>query len=419
MVNIYVENSATGVCIGCDLDLSQPIRDLKVAIEATEGFAIADTYFALCDWDGDMKVLHRFSSGHLSEIDLDLSIPRPKSKRAGLRAGEIQAGFLVHIYGKFGFVSSSCRMANKLASHRRPSEPDSEVPPGLPAFDFPRAEPLQFIVAVGERGHSYVQISLTYENRAPPGQATLVNVKLDCPATGERSITSVSFMITVQGQSARDVKHPEARGLGPTEAVNVSVTTRHVSEQHLTAQAAAPQGLGGAEIGASRENEQTRTESGVRQSETEITGLIRGRTTAHWTVAGALGIDKRDAVPPVLEGMSFVMDEKPAVFDYACYVTTSSLPPFTIPHKRAKRAIREQERSKSADFLAKRKLCGEDGDGEGGDLWDMPSFQRQAFSSQMRGQRDPELVNSKLHRTETLISLAPGMKSQLQGQGQA
>jgi hypothetical protein len=95
-----------------------------------------------------------------------------------------------------------------------------------------------------------------------------------------------------------------------------------VSEQHLIAQAAAPEGLGGAETGASRENEQTRTESDVRQSEMEITGLVRGRTTAHWTMAGALGIDKRDPVPPVQEGMSFVMDEKPAVFDYACYVTT-------------------------------------------------------------------------------------------------
>ncbi|KAJ7307694.1 hypothetical protein DFH08DRAFT_824222 [Mycena albidolilacea] len=66
----------------------------------------------------------------------------------------------------------------------------------------------------------------------------------------------------------------------PKESVNVSVTMWHASEQHLTAQAAAPQGLGSAEIGASREDEQTRPESGVRESEMKITDLVRGRDTA-------------------------------------------------------------------------------------------------------------------------------------------
>ncbi|KAF8176735.1 hypothetical protein K438DRAFT_1846680 [Mycena galopus ATCC 62051] len=202
------------------------------------------------------------------------------------------------------------------------STSDSEPAPGLPAFPFPSAAPLEYKLHLGEKGHSYVKATLKYETCEPPGQPTLVNVQLECVGTSDRCISSVSLKITSPDQTVRDVKSPEANKFGAQTPVHVEVTKRQTAEHHGELHFAAAQVPFGADAGASRQNEQTQSESGTRQSQMHIKGSVYSKDTAHWAVDGARGVGERDCVPDELQGMSFVLEEKPAVFLYECYVTT-------------------------------------------------------------------------------------------------
>ncbi|KAJ7147259.1 hypothetical protein C8R46DRAFT_546125 [Mycena filopes] len=177
-------------------------------------------------------------------------------------------------------------------------------------------------MSLGERGHSYVKITLSYTALAPPGQFTTVNVSMDCVTASERIISSVSFMVTSPGQTVREVKCPQLSG--PQQSVHVEVTKRETSERHGELHFAVPQVPVSFDAGISQESEQTRIESGTRESQISINGFRHSQDTAHWTLEAARGIgSERDSVPKTLRDLSFTLEEKPAVFHFECFVTTT------------------------------------------------------------------------------------------------
>ncbi|KAJ7347418.1 hypothetical protein DFH08DRAFT_809174 [Mycena albidolilacea] len=383
MVKIYIENTGQAACVGYLVDLAESVGQLKAEIEETEGLefgrqrllfqgrelseygqtllscsiqehstvqlslrqpvgALGDSPWVL--WGGkgghsSFKGVQEVSGSHTSLYDWDGDMKHPTIKGLPLSRGmpvvvtDSPEGHKTGILSEDGRPDGWCYgrsekdggMTGWFPHARSASElPDSEAAPPLPVFSFPSAHPLWFKVPLGERGHSYVLIALTYERRAPPGQATLVDVRLQCVATSERCISSVSFKITVPAQTVRDVKYPEAVGFGHQTSVHVEVTRRETVERHGEVHFAAPQVPLGADAGASTESEQTRSESGTRESGMRITGVAcSGGDTAHWLVDGARGVGEQDRVPAFMEGMSFVVEEKPAVFLYESYVTTS------------------------------------------------------------------------------------------------
>ncbi|KAF8176110.1 hypothetical protein K438DRAFT_79476 [Mycena galopus ATCC 62051] len=120
------------------------------------------------------------------------------------------------------------------------STSDSEPAPELPEFRFPSAAPLEYKLHLGEKGHSYVKATLTYETCAPPGQPTLVNVQLECVGTSDRCISSVSLKITSPDQTVKDVKSPEAKKFASQNSVHVEDTKRQTTEHHGGAHLAPP-----------------------------------------------------------------------------------------------------------------------------------------------------------------------------------
>ncbi|KAF8176736.1 hypothetical protein K438DRAFT_1846681 [Mycena galopus ATCC 62051] len=288
--------------------------------------AEVEPHLALYDWDGDMK--HPKTNGvpFRKGMRVDVDVIATKHDASGNK-NIWCLGYCEENYGPFGWIPRSYIRSESASEPQyiwseSARTSDSEVAPSLPAFTFLSAIPIEYKLHLGEKGHSYVKATLTYEACAPPGQPTLVNVQLECVGTSDRCISSVSLKITSPDQTVKDVKSPEANRFGAQKPVHVEVTKRQTTEHHGELHFAAAQIPFGADAGASRQNEQTQSESGTRQSQIQIKGSVYSKDTAHWAVDGARGVGERDCVPNELQGMSFVLEEKPAVFLYECYVTT-------------------------------------------------------------------------------------------------
>ncbi|KAF7364471.1 hypothetical protein MSAN_01108500 [Mycena sanguinolenta] len=195
--------------------------------------------------------------------------------------------------------------------------------PRLPEFDFPLASPAVFILRLGENGLSYVQATLSYHTRAPPDEPTLVDVSLVCTATGGRRIASVGLMIKSPGQRVRDVKYQELTQ--PQQTISVKTTQDKTVENTLGAALSIPQaGLSG-NAGTSRGHKHTVHESGTRESQLRISGNPYGeqQDIAHWSIDAAEGVGGRFEGIPAQMNLSFVLDEKPAIFQHRYFVVST------------------------------------------------------------------------------------------------
>ncbi|KAJ7464432.1 hypothetical protein FB451DRAFT_1370216 [Mycena latifolia] len=191
--------------------------------------------------------------------------------------------------------------------------------PDLPPFHFPKASRSYFkSCAFGERSHSYLQVTLDYETLARPGDSTPVNVTLDCIAAGERRITSVSLMITSPGQTVKDVGC--AQSPGGQQSIHVEATREIENERHRDGSLAVPNIPLEITAGGSHQQEETVVEPGTR--ELKIQCFKKDGSTAHWVVKGAEGVDGRRGDVPATMKLSFILEEKPAIFQYGYSMTT-------------------------------------------------------------------------------------------------
>ncbi|KAK7050637.1 hypothetical protein R3P38DRAFT_1764077 [Favolaschia claudopus] len=266
---------------------------------------------ALYDWDGDMK--HDSTKGLALAKEMDLIILETEGYEStdenwclGRSCKTDATGWVPRCYIRSTGIETS-----------------DVGTPILPVFNFPSAEPLQFKVCLGERGHSYVQVVVKYEAVAPPGEATFVNVALSCVSTAERCITSVSLKIVAPGLKMDGVRFPDATILSSPNSVNIEATNMLTSEHHGDLNFTIPNTPLGGTAGGSRQSEQTKKETGTRESQLSIVGMVNGADTAHWVIEGRRGVGEREGVPRMLAGMSFVLQEKPTVFQYECFVTTT------------------------------------------------------------------------------------------------
>ncbi|KAK7050611.1 hypothetical protein R3P38DRAFT_2763892 [Favolaschia claudopus] len=200
---------------------------------------------------------------------------------------------------------------------------DDAVPVVLPAFTFPLAQHRRFKLRLGEKGHSYVDLALRYERTAPPGEATPIDVRLNCVSAGDRKITSVSLKIIAPGLNVTEIKSPDMTTLGTLNSVVVESTTHQTRNYHGGINITIPQTPLGIDASVARETQHTHKEEGIRESALTVTGVVHNVDTAHWIVEGRRGVGEREGVPKVLEGMSFVLQEKPSEFQYECFVTTT------------------------------------------------------------------------------------------------
>ncbi|KAJ6479123.1 hypothetical protein C8R45DRAFT_1006645, partial [Mycena sanguinolenta] len=195
---------------------------------------------------------------------------------------------------------------------------NSDSTPRLPSFDFPVASPFPavFSLHLGEKGQSYVQATLSYQKRAPPDEPTPVDVSLVCAATGGRRITSLGLMIRSPGQMVREVKCPELSQ--PQQSISVEATDNETVENTLGAAFSVPQAGLTANASTSRGHEHTVTESGTRESHLKMSGNPHGeqRDIARWRIDASEGVGGRLKGIPAEMSLSFVLDGKPAIFEY-------------------------------------------------------------------------------------------------------
>ncbi|KAK7001740.1 hypothetical protein R3P38DRAFT_3044191 [Favolaschia claudopus] len=276
-------------------------------------------YRALCDWDGNMK--HASTAGLALVKGMEVDIPCHTISEDNW--------WFVRLPDSYAWISR-VRLPDDYAwvprTYLREASStdvkDTDIP-SIPAFDFPLAKPLQFKVSLGERGHSYVQVTLKYEVVARPGEPTFVDVALDCVSTAERCITSVSLKVVAPGLTMGGVCFPDATTLGSPKSVNVETTSALTSDHHGDLNFTIPHTPLGGTAGGSKQTEQTKKESGTRESQPSIEGVVSGVDTAHWVIEGRRGVGERERVPKILGSISFVLQEKPTDFEYEFYVTTT------------------------------------------------------------------------------------------------
>ncbi|KAF7372865.1 hypothetical protein MSAN_00492600 [Mycena sanguinolenta] len=267
------------------------------------------THEILYDWDGAMK--HPAVSG----------LPLRKGMRVIEAIGYDDDNELWCFGREQGMTATGYYPRNYI---RDGNTAESPAPtPRLPEFDFPLASPVVFILRLGENGMSYVQATLSYHTRAPPDEPTLVDVSLVCTATGGRRIASVGLMIKSPGQRVRDVKYQELTQ--PQQTISVKTTQDKTVENTLGAALSIPQaGLSG-NASTSKGNKHTVHESGTRESQLRISGNPHGeqQDIANWSIDAAEGVGGRFEGIPAQMNLSFVLDEKPAIFQHRYFVVST------------------------------------------------------------------------------------------------
>ncbi|KAF7369976.1 Ubiquitin-like domain-containing protein [Mycena sanguinolenta] len=279
---------------------------------------------ALYDWDGDMK--HpRITGLPLRKGIIVVTLTDEPGWWHGREDGQNTFGY---------FPSNYVGDVNATES--------SDPPPRLPEFSFPRAipNPAIFILRLGEMGQSYVQVTLNYQNRAPPGEPTLVDVSLVCSATGGRRITSLGIMIRSPSQRVRDLRYPTPRA---QQSISVKAIDDRSVENNLGIALNIPHAGLTANASTSREHELTVTESGFRESQMKISGNEHGEhgDIAHWRVDAAEGVGGRREDIPAQMNLSFVLDEKPAVFQYRFFVVSTDAKGNSRTHSGGSLELRE------------------------------------------------------------------------------
>ncbi|KAF7343666.1 hypothetical protein MSAN_01946200 [Mycena sanguinolenta] len=260
---------------------------------------------ALHNWDGVMK--HPHTKG-LSLRKGTVIVARVDQSGwcFGHEDGQNTSGYFPLNYVGYMPPKSPIRLHNYQSSLFRGALPDPAI----------------FVLRLGEMGQSYVQVTLRYENCAPPGEPTPIEVALVCAATGGRRITSLGIMIRTPNQSVRDLKYPIPR---PHQSISVKATDDRSVENTLGVALNIPHAGLTANASTSREHEQTVTESGFRESQLKISGNEHGEHSdiAHWRVDAAEGVGgRREGIPAQMK-FSFVLDEKPAVFRYRFFVVST------------------------------------------------------------------------------------------------
>ncbi|KAK6967098.1 hypothetical protein R3P38DRAFT_3299225, partial [Favolaschia claudopus] len=265
------------------------------------------------DWDGDMK--HVWTDGLRVKTDTEFQVDTVSGDSSV--PTDWHYGYTKSTSRSYGWIPRSF-----VRSCTAEIGDDDTTPSALPAFPFPPATHQTFQLRLGEKGHSYVNVSLTYKSISPPGEATRIDVRLDCVSAGDRKITSVSLKIIAPGSNVTTLKCPDTTTLGSLNSVIVESTSRRTWNHHGGINITIPHTPLGFDAGVARKIQHTQKEEGMRESGLTITG-VHNVDTAHWIVEGRRGVGEREGVPKVLEGMSFVLEEKPSEFQYECFVTTT------------------------------------------------------------------------------------------------
>ncbi|KAK6967092.1 hypothetical protein R3P38DRAFT_2815408 [Favolaschia claudopus] len=349
-VNIYVQcledSDNVNALVRYNVDLLQPIRKLKTDIEEIEGIRAVISRSRAIDCISQkgsasnaqpwfFGVLRR-AKAKCMHLQMDCVWKLEEmflcSRLAGSTAdwhyatcgNDLSHGWIPRSFVRQIFVFTAMFKSNSQSLDLVPFKawmtPLSPSP--CQRSPFPLAEHLRFKLRLGEKGHSYVDIALRYERTAPPGEATPIEVQLNCVSAGDRKITSVSLKIIAPGANVARVHCPDTTTLGSINSVTVQSTSRQTWNQHGGINITIPHTPLGIDAGVSKKTQYTQKEEGTRESGLTVTG-VHNADTAHWIVEGGRGVGEREGVPKVLEGMSFVLQEKPSEFQYECFVTTT------------------------------------------------------------------------------------------------
>ena len=187
------------------------------------------------------------------------------------------------------------------------------VPSGpLPPFRFPWAEPRTFSRGFANWGHSLIEISITYNREAVPGEPTLLNVTLKCRAIGSR-VSEASIQVTVPNGEVEDVWSPRMV-LEREGEMQAKFVTRN--EQSLGVDA----GFHGVGLGISGTRVTEEERSGTLPiTQMSIAGDSLRGDTASWLIKEAATLGGA-GLPARLSDMSFKLTKQPDAFIFDCLV---------------------------------------------------------------------------------------------------
>jgi hypothetical protein len=184
----------------------------------------------------------------------------------------------------------------------------------LPLFLFPWAEPRTFSRGFADCGHSLVEISITYNREAIPGEPILLNVTLKCRAIGKR-VSEVSIQIAVPNGEVEDVQSPPFMVLEREGETQVKFITRN--EQKLGVDAGVPHV--GLVVSGARVTEEERSGT-LPTTQMSITGDSLRGDTASWLIKEATTLRGGAGLPARLSDMSFTLAKQPEAFRFDCLI---------------------------------------------------------------------------------------------------
>ncbi|KAF5365062.1 hypothetical protein D9758_010961 [Tetrapyrgos nigripes] len=196
--------------------------------------------------------------------------------------------------------------------------------PRLPKFCYPKAKELDFEVKFADQGHSFLNVSLSYDEWSSPEELIIVQVKIYC-TTGDafRRISAVSLKISIPETEITAIYPEEKNGAMdlPTEFTTSEKETGAYGFQKLAINLP---GGGGAEFegGGNKGQENELSQKGTMHSRSTMQGSVLGRSSVvHWSIKEAAANEKVGYGITGKQGeMGFVLKGKPDRFEYDCAV---------------------------------------------------------------------------------------------------
>lgn len=187
--------------------------------------------------------------------------------------------------------------------------------PALPTFpcSSPAPQPQRFTVPLGEKGFSFIQVTVNFLPLQMPAYRAHVKVLLECIVAYPRRISSVALSLGFPNNNIEDL-HPTIE-LGPE-------TTTDVKTTHNTA-IAFDGGIGfqATSVMGGRKRKIEEVQSATRITQMKIIGFVKDTNTACWYLTEDVGQGGQGGLPTRVP-KEFTLAYKPGETRFQCRVTS-------------------------------------------------------------------------------------------------